>query len=67
MKWVNPESSLEELESLRVNAEHMLQKLELPYRVLQICTGDIGFPHSKQYDLEVWAAGQQRWLEVFQL
>ena len=64
VKWVNPEHSFEELESLRANAEHMLRKLELPYRVLQICTGDIGFPHSKQYDLEVWAAGQQRWLEV---
>ena len=64
VKWVHPESSFEELEQLRQNAEHMLRKLELPYRVLQICTGDIGFPHSKQYDLEVWAAGQQRWLEV---
>jgi len=64
VKWVNPETSFEELESLRANAEHMLRKLELPYRVLQICTGDIGFPHSKQYDLEVWAAGQKRWLEV---
>lgn len=64
VKWVHPESSFEELEQLRHNAEHMLRKLELPYRVLQICTGDIGFPHSKQYDLEVWATGQQRWLEV---
>lgn len=64
VKWVSPESSFDELESLRANAEHMLRQLELPYRVLQICTGDIGFPHSKQYDLEVWAAGQQRWLEV---
>jgi seryl-tRNA synthetase len=64
VKWVKPESSFEELESLRANAEHMLRRLELPYRVLQICTGDIGFPHSKQYDLEVWAAGQKRWLEV---
>jgi seryl-tRNA synthetase len=64
VKWVKQEESFEELESLRANAEHMLQKLGLPYRVLQICTGDIGFPHSKQYDLEVWAAGQKRWLEV---
>jgi seryl-tRNA synthetase len=64
VKWTKPESSFEELESLRANAEHMLKRLELPYRVLQICTGDIGFPHAKQYDLEVWAAGQQRWLEV---
>ena len=41
-----------------------MQKLGLPYRILSICSGDIGFPHSKQYDLEVWAAGQERWLEV---
>ena len=64
VKWVRPESSFEELESLRHDAEQILQKLELPYRVLSICTGDIGFPHSKQYDLEVWAEGQKRWLEV---
>jgi seryl-tRNA synthetase len=64
VKWVKQEESFEELESLRSNAEHMLRRLGLPYRVLQICTGDIGFSHSKQYDLEVWAAGQKRWLEV---
>ena len=64
VKWVKPETSFDELESLRANSEHMLKKLGIPYRVLQICTGDIGFPHSKQYDLEAWAAGQQRWLEV---
>jgi seryl-tRNA synthetase len=64
VKWVKPERSFDELELLRANAEHMLKKLEIPYRVLQICTGDIGFAHSKQYDLEVWAAGQKRWLEV---
>jgi seryl-tRNA synthetase len=52
------------LESLRRDAESLLQKLEIPYRVLAICTGDIGFPHAKQYDLEVWAGGQRRWLEV---
>jgi seryl-tRNA synthetase len=64
VKWVKPESSFEELEKLRTDAERLLQKLGLPYRVLLICVGDIGFPHSKQYDLEVWAAGQKRWLEV---
>ncbi len=64
VKWVHPDSSFEELEKLRNNAEIILQKLEIPYRVLLICTGDIGFPHSKQYDLEVWAGGQKRWLEV---
>ena len=64
VKWVHPDHSFEELESLRIDAEGLLQKLELPYRVLLICSGDIGFPHSKQFDLEVWAAGQERWLEV---
>ncbi len=64
VKWVHPENSFDELESLRKDAEGLLQKLELPYRVLLICAGDIGFPHSKQFDLEVWAAGQKRWLEV---
>ena len=64
VKWVHPEKSFDELESLRNDAEGLLQKLGLPYRVLLICSGDIGFPHSKQYDLDVWAAGQKRWLEV---
>ncbi len=64
VKWTHPNESFQELESLREDAEGLLQKLGLPYRVLSICSGDIGFPHSKQYDLEVWAAGQKRWLEV---
>jgi seryl-tRNA synthetase len=64
VKWVHPEKSFEELDKLRTDAERLLQKLGLPYRVLLICAGDIGFPHAKQYDLEVWAAGQKRWLEV---
>lgn len=64
VKWTHPDNSLEELELLRQDAERLLQKLNIPYRVLAICTGDMGFPHSKQYDLEVWAAGQGRWLEV---
>lgn len=64
VKWTDAESSMEELEKLRENVEATLQKLDLPYRVLRMCTGDIGFPHSKQYDLEVFAAGQKRWLEV---
>ena len=64
VKWVRPDTSMAELEKLRKNAEEILQMLELPYRVLLICTGDIGFPHAKQFDLEVWAAGQQKWLEV---
>ncbi|MGB0409876.1 MAG: serine--tRNA ligase, partial [Opitutales bacterium] len=64
VKWTEAESSMDELEKLRDNVEGTLQKLGLPYRVLRMCTGDIGFPHAKQYDLEVYAAGQKRWLEV---
>lgn len=64
VKWTTPETSFAELELLREDAEQILQKLNLPYRTLLICTGDIGFAHSKQYDLEVWAGGQKRWLEV---
>ena len=64
VKWTTAESSMDELEALRANVESTLQKLDLPYRVLRMCTGDIGFPHAKQYDLEVYAAGQKRWLEV---
>jgi seryl-tRNA synthetase len=64
VKWVHPATSFDELDKLRADAERLLQKLGLPYRVLLICAGDIGFPHAKQFDLEVWAAGQKRWLEV---
>lgn len=64
VKWVHPETSFDELESLAEHVESLLQKLGLPYRRLLMCTGDIGFPHAKQYDFEVWAAGQERWLEV---
>ncbi len=64
VKLVHPDRSMEELEKLRLDAEGVLKKLKLPYRVLSICTGDMGFPHAKQFDLEVWAAGQRKWLEV---
>ena len=64
VKWTHPDDSFQELDSLCLDAESLLQKLGLPYRVLLICSGDIGFPHSKQFDLEIWAAGQKRWLEV---
>ena len=64
VKWTDAESSMKELEKLRDNVESTLQKLDLPYRVLRMCTGEIGFPHAKQYDIEVFAAGQKRWLEV---
>jgi seryl-tRNA synthetase len=64
VKFVHPSSSYDELESLRSDAEHLLQLLALPYHVLLMCTGDMGFTQAKKYDLEVWAPGQQKWLEV---
>ena len=63
-KLVTPESSEEELEKLLANAEEVCRRLGLPYRVLQLCTGDLGFQSAKTYDIEVWAAGCQEWLEV---
>ena len=64
LKWVKPETSFDELENLRGCAEGLLQKLGLPYRTLLMCGGDMGFTNCKQYDLEVFAVGQKRWLEV---
>lgn len=64
VKFVLPSTSYDELESLRTDAEHLLQLLGLPYRTLLMCTGDMGFTQAKKYDLEVWAPGQNKWLEV---
>lgn len=64
VKFVDPETSWDELEKLTADAEELLQKLELPYRVLALATGDLSFAASKCYDLEVWSAGVQKWLEV---
>lgn len=61
---VHPDRSYEALESLREDAERLLQLLDLPYRRVVLCTGDMGFAQSKTYDLEVWSAAQERWLEV---
>ena len=63
-KLVEPEQSDEELARLVGNAEEVVRRLGLPYRVVQLCTGDMGFPSAKSYDLEVWAPGCQEWLEV---
>jgi len=63
-KYVRPETSMAELESLVADAEEVLQRLELPYRVVELCTGDLGFASCKTYDLEVWAPGSNEWLEV---
>ena len=61
---VHPDESYRALEALREDAERLLDLLNLPFRRLLMCTGDMGFTQSKKYDLEVWSAGQERWLEV---
>jgi len=63
-QFVEPETSNVELEQLVENAEDVCRKLGFTYRVLQLCTGDMGFASSKTYDIEVWAAGCEEWLEV---
>ncbi len=63
-KFTEPETSLEELEKLTHDAEEVCQKLELPYRIKQLCTADLGFAAMKSYDIEVWAPGCEEWLEV---
>ena len=64
VKLVEPSTSYDALESLTGDAEAILQALELPYRVLELATGDLSFAAAKCYDLELWAPGEQRWLEV---
>ena len=64
VKFVHPDRSYEELETLVANAERVLQLLDLPYRVLTLASGDLSFAAAKCYDLEVWAPGADRWLEV---
>ncbi|HXR04237.1 MAG TPA: serine--tRNA ligase [Verrucomicrobiae bacterium] len=64
IKIVKPEQSYDELEAMVANAEKVLQLLGLHYRVLLLCTGDMGFASAKTYDLEVWAPGQGSYLEV---
>ena len=64
VKFTRPEESYEELEKLTHDAETVLQKLGLPYRVMLLCTGDMGFSAAKTYDLEVWLPGQQLFREI---
>ncbi len=64
VKFTTPETSLDELDRLTANAETILQELGLHYRVLLMCTGDMGFAQYKKYDLEAWAPGIGRYLEV---
>lgn len=64
VKFVEPEHSAAELEKLLADAEDVLRRLELPYRICELCTGDLSFAAAKCYDIEVWAPGQNTWLEV---
>jgi len=64
VKFTKPENSYDELEKLLANAEEILKRLELPYRVVNLCTGDLGFSASKTYDIEVWLPGQQTFKEI---
>jgi seryl-tRNA synthetase len=63
-KFVEPEGSDQELEKLVADATDLCQRLGLPYRVVQLCTGELGFPSAMTYDIEVWASGVGEWLEV---
>lgn len=64
VKFTKPEESYDELETLTADAEDILQKLGLPYRVIVLCTGDMGFSSAKTYDIEVWLPGQQKYREI---
>ena len=63
-KFVDPSTSDEELDRLLADAEDVCQRLGLAYRVLQLCTGDISFPSAKTFDIEIWSAGCEEWLEA---
>lgn len=64
MQFVKPEDSYETLEKLTNNAEEVLKRLELPYRVLSMCTADLGFTAAKKYDLEVWIPSYGTYREI---
>jgi len=64
VKFTTPETSYEELEDLTRNAEEVLRRLEIPYRVVMLCTGDLGFSAAKTYDLEAWLPGQGVYKEI---
>ncbi|MDY7031258.1 MAG: serine--tRNA ligase [Thermodesulfobacteriota bacterium] len=64
VKFVIPETSYDELEGLLSDAEEVLKRIELPYRVVSLCTGDLGFSAAKTYDIEVWLPGQKRFVEI---
>src|SRR5690606_19165460 len=64
VKFVHPAASYDELENLLSNAEEVLRQLGLAYRVVELCTGDMGFSAAKTYDIEVWLPGQETYREI---
>ncbi len=64
VKFCKPENSYDELESLTAEAEEILKKIGLPYRVVTLCTGDLGFSSAKTYDIEVWMPSYNRYVEI---
>jgi seryl-tRNA synthetase len=64
VKLTTPDQSYDELESLTANAEEVLKRLELPYRTMLLCTGDMGFAYAKTYDIEVWLPSQKAYREI---
>lgn len=66
-KLATPETSYEELEAMVHDAEAVCEGLDMPYRLVEMCTGDLGFQAAKKYDLEIWSPGVQEWLEVSSL
>src|SRR5262249_45124226 len=64
VKFAAPDRSFDELESLTANAEDILKRLELPYRTVLLCTGDMGFASAKTYDIEVWLPSQKTYREI---
>jgi len=64
VKFTTPEQSFDELERLTADAEDVLKRLELPYRTVLLCTGDMGFASAKTYDIEVWLPSQKTYREI---
>ena len=64
VKFTTPEQSYAELDALTANAEEVLKRLELPYRTMALCTGDMGFGSAKTYDIEVWLPSQKTYREI---
>jgi seryl-tRNA synthetase len=64
VKYTTPETSYDELEALLLNAETILKRLDLPYQVVTLCSGDLGFAATKTYDIEVWMPGQNKYREI---